>query len=52
MAEKLLIALTLLAVGYMIAIVLQMRMDAYEKRCAEAMDKGEMDFIVGRVREN
>ena len=52
MAEKLLIALTLLAVGYMIAIVLQMRMDAYEKRCAEAMDKNEMDFIVGRVRES
>ena len=52
MAEKLLIALTLLAVGYLIGIVLQMRMDAYEKRCAELADKGEMDFIVGRVREN
>ena len=52
MAEKLLIVLTLLAVGYMIAIVLQMRMDAYEKRCAEAMDKGEIGFIVGRVRES
>ena len=52
MAEKLLIALTLLAVGYMIAIVLQMRMDAYEKRCAEAMDKGGMDFINGRVSES
>ena len=50
MVEKLLIVLTLLAIGYMITIVLQMRMDAYEKRCAEAMDKSEMDFIVGRVR--
>lgn len=52
MAEKLLIVLTLLAVGYMIAIVLQMRMDAYEKRCAEVMDNSEMDFIVGRVRKS
>ena len=51
-AEKLLIVLTLLVVVYLIQIVLTMRMDAYEKRCAELVDKGEMDFIVGRVRES
>ena len=52
MAEKLLMVLTLLVVGYLIWIVLTMRMDAYEKRCAELVDKGEMDFIAGRVMES
>ena len=52
MAEKLLTVLTLLAVGYLIGIVLAMRMDAYEKKCAELVDKGEIDFIIGRIREN
>ena len=52
MAEKLLMVLTLLAVRYLIGIVLAMRMDAHEKRCAELVDKCEMDFITGRVMES
>ena len=52
MAEKLLIVLTLLTVGYLIGIVLAMRMDAHEKRCVKLVDKDEIDFIIGRVMES
>ena len=52
MAEKLLIALLVLSIGYMITILLEMRMDAYNKRCDELVDKDEIDFIVGRVMES